>query len=104
MIGVLIRDRDTAILAHYPSVRRITLRIAQSAGRLDIFEDLVSIGTVALIDAIDLDIVRHNLLRSTTYAHEIALAVTACVVEANTDILYRLQESLDDAFPEKEEC
>lgn len=46
-------DRDNLILEHYPMVRRIAYRMARRLPRYVDVEDLVNIGMIGLIDAVD---------------------------------------------------
>ena len=46
-------DRDTLIMQHYPMVRRISYRMARRLPRYVDVEDLVNIGMLGLIDAVD---------------------------------------------------
>jgi hypothetical protein len=76
-----IHDRTSAIVAHHRTIQRIAFGIASGIGRLDIISGLETIGTLALIDAIDRDIFEHNLVQVTSYAGEISLALKKCVIE-----------------------
>ena len=48
-----LNSRDSLIMEHYPMVRRIAYRMARRLPRYVDVEDLVNIGMIGLIDAVD---------------------------------------------------
>lgn len=73
-----VTDRDAAILKHYPWVRRISARLATRVPAGVEVDDIVSIGLVALIEAVD----RFDPSRGVSFEGYARVRVFAAVCQA----------------------
>ncbi len=69
--------RDSLIMQHYPMVRRIAYRMARRLPRYVDVEDLVNIGMIGLIDAVD----RFEPTRATSFSAYARIRVQGAIVD-----------------------
>jgi RNA polymerase sigma factor for flagellar operon FliA len=71
------RDRDALILEHYPMVRKVAYRMARRLPQCVDAEDLVNIGIIGLIDAVD----RFEPGRAPSFAAYARIRVQGAIVD-----------------------
>lgn len=72
-----LNERDTLIMEHYAMVRRIAYRMARRLPRYVDVEDLVNIGMIGLIDAVD----RYEPTRASSFSAYARIRVQGAIVD-----------------------